>query len=169
MGLWSSRAYRTIDDLIAVIKEASKIPSVVEIRIRSGMVQIRVRDGSPLPSDIEVVRLPSDDLHDRIRSGVDWKIEYRSSLRSAFLAGLGVLRLEGFHATHLASGDTRRLLQDMHMAVGDEESMTRWLGGMELIEDDRLEPEVRLLCGGLRAHGSIADIRAIVRLEHEVE
>lgn len=165
---WERHLYRTIDDLHGLVEAAVKLSSVVEIRVKAGVVEVRHRDGMP-PAPLQEIRLPSDDLLDRVRAGgVDWKVLHHGNVRTALLEGIAIMRREGVHATHLATGDMARLLKALKMYDSSEDpGMTRWLGGLELVEHRDLEQDVYLLCGGGRVHGPIAEISTIVRLEQE--
>lgn len=168
MGMWERFAYRTLDDLTSIIAEAVKLPAVVEVRIRAGVIEVRTKEGVEFPVTLRSIRLPSDDLTERVRaSGVEWRVLYKSSLRSALLEGISLLRRESIHATHIASGDMAGLLRALRMYEGADQGMTKWLAGLELVEHKALGPDVHLLCGGPRAHGSVSDITATVRLEQE--
>ncbi|NMC34590.1 MAG: hypothetical protein GYA36_19380 [Veillonellaceae bacterium] len=167
MSWWERYPYHSLDDLKTLVEAAAKLSTVLEMRVRAGLFEVRMNEGAT--QTLVSVRLPSDDLLERVKTdGVEWKVLHHGNVRAALMEGVATMRREGLHASHLASGDLQGLLRALKMynSEGDP-GLAKWLGGLELVDHRGFGTDVHLLCGGPRVHGSIADITMIVRLEEE--
>ena len=182
--------YRSLDDLLSIVRAASKLRAVQELRIMAGLVVARLTisakteaAGQEVPSEIDPVTgagpagpglfpppsLPSDDALERLRSAqTEWGHVRARTMGAAFLSAVVRLQAAELEPTHLLTGQGG--LQQMLAAMGVPVNLLpeggwRRFSGLEVVEHPSLDAETLLVCGGPRVHGGVAELERAIRIE----
>jgi len=182
--------YKSLDDLLFIIKAASRLKPVQEMQVLAGFVIVRsvvstkpaeppelrgpVPEGSepdneiPGPPLFPPPRLPSDDALEKLRaSQSDWGFVRARTMAAAFLSAVVRLQGAGLEPTHLLTGEGGLKVFLGLMGIPTELITTKWtrFSGLEVIEHPILDEATFLVCGGLRVHGGVSDLQKAIRID----